>query len=255
MRYIRSWTAMAIAALLTGALVLAACGDDDDANGGQTPDADGGTSTATIEPNGDDGENGNGGGDESPTPDAPTPTEPPAAETPDPGADPGGPIDGTVEPGDEGSTSMQELPPLPEPAEGIAELAKVRTGVHPEEGGWDRVVFEFAGAQAPATTIGYVPRALACGSGEAVELPGDAVLVVRFQGAVAHDDAGNVTVDVTEFEGHGDTVLAGEQTCDFEGQVAWHMGVAGEQNFKVTRLSQPTRLVVDVMHPDDASAE
>lgn len=37
-----------------------------------------------------------------------------------------------------------------------------------------------------------------------------------------------------------------ERTCDFEAVVTWVLGVSSSRPFRVTELSEPTRLVVDV---------
>jgi hypothetical protein len=214
--------------LSLGALGLAACGNDDDPS---MPPAD--TPTATPDDGNGNG-NGNGNG-ETPEPATPTPA-------PEPTPTPGGPIDGTVEPGG-GSTADQSIGPIPSPATESAILREVRMGVHD---GWDRIVFEFEEPQIPRATLGYVSAALECGTGNRVDLPGSAILVIRMDGADAHDEDGEVTVNVRELEGYGDTILLAKQTCDFEAQVAWHLGIVDFQRFKVTTLESPARLVIDV---------
>lgn len=243
----RTWrAALLLTALAATMLTIAACGGSDD-DGDETPTPEPGATE-----NSDAGNGGEDDGNGEPTDDNGEPADeatstPEQADTPDADATPGGPVDGDVG-SEEGSTAVQELPADPSPAEKTAQLVDVRTGVHPEEGGWDRIVFEFAGTQLPESTVGYVPRALECGSGEEVELPGEEILVARFNGAMAHDEEGNVTIDATEIEGHGDTMLSAHQTCDFEAQVSWHMGISAEQPFKVKVLEDPTRVVVDIEH-------
>ena len=39
-----------------------------------------------------------------------------------------------------------------------------------------------------------------------------------------------------------------EQTCDFEAQVAWVLGVSRPNRYRVLTLQQPARVVVDVRH-------
>ncbi len=36
------------------------------------------------------------------------------------------------------------------------------------------------------------------------------------------------------------------QTCDFEAELTWAVGMKGERPFKVTTLSSPPRLAIDV---------
>lgn len=172
---------------------------------------------------------------------AASPSAAPAASPPPPSAR----VDGTVSPLNFGSTEPVTLKANPDPAPGTAILTDVRIGVHPEEGGWDRIVFEFRDTL-PAGSIAYATSAAACGSGAPVTLPGTAILTARFAQTAAHDDAGRVTVPRTTLAGPGATVLQARQTCDFEGVVIWAIGVAGTQRFKVTSLSAPPRLVIDI---------
>lgn len=222
-RQMRFALAVPLAALAIAG--FAACSDNDD--------DDDATSTPTAE------ETATEDGGASPTSDgtAPTTTTP---ETAVPTAE------GTIDPLNAGQTEDWFVKPKPDPAQEVATLVEVRMGVHPEEGGWERIVFEFDGTQLPEATIGYVEKATACGSGEDVDLPGEAVLGVMMVGAQAHNDQGQVTVNVTEADGPGDTILRVEQTCDFEAHVDWFLGMKGVQNFKVMTLESPTRLVVDV---------
>jgi hypothetical protein len=216
------------------ALVLGACGDDDDAT---DP-----TATPTQPANETPGESPTN------TPDAETPTGEPETETPEPGdPTPPPPTDGTVDPLGFGQTEDWSVKPWPtDPATEVAVLKEVRLGVHPEEGGWERIVFEFEGDEVPGGVIGYVEEAAQCGSGETVELEGEAILGIRLEGAQAHDDDGNVTVNMLEFEGPGGAIIEGMQACDFEAHVDWFLGMDEVSRFKVTRLEGPARLVVDI---------
>lgn len=209
-------------------LALAACGDDDE----PTPAA---TRTATAG-----------------TPTPVSTTAAPAATTARPSASPSAsatatvPADGTVDPLGAPSTNSVTTKPTREDFTGNLLLKDVRIGVHPELGGWDRIVFEFSGAILPGATVSYRDKASECGSGKDVRLGGTAVLDVRFEHAAAHDDAGKVTVSATQLQGPGKTIVEARQTCDFEGVVGWDVGVAGKQPFKVTTLANPPRLVIDV---------
>jgi hypothetical protein len=135
--------------------------------------------------------------------------------------------------------------PDPLPLQGNVLLRDVRLGVHPEEGGWDRIVFEFK-ENLPPGSIAYVPSANACGSGMPVTVAGDSILLVRFDQAAAHTDAGQPTVGRREIPGPGETLLEARQVCDFEGEVSWAIGVKHRQRFKVTLLDAPRRVVIDV---------
>jgi hypothetical protein len=156
------------------------------------------------------------------------------------------PADGTVDPLNAGSTDPVDVKPDPDPATGQAVLQDVRVGVHPEEGGWERVVFEFRGSAIPGARVEYVSSVAQCGSGQPVTVGGRTVLVVRIRDAAAHDDQGRPTLRAMEFRGPGNTVLEGKQSCDFEGVVEWALGVKDTQRFKVTKLASPPRIVIDI---------
>ena len=40
--------------------------------------------------------------------------------------------------------------------------------------------------------------------------------------------------------------MEARQSCDFEGEVTWVVGVTGVQRYKVTLLDAPRRVVIDV---------
>jgi hypothetical protein len=130
------------------------------------------------------------------------------------------------------------------PAVGVAVLDAVRTARHE---GFDRVVFELSSA-VPGYHLEYVDRPVrSCGSGEPVPLPGDGWLEVRLEPAAAHTEAGSptvgreVAVDLANVER---LVL----TCDFEAIVTWVLAVGSPNEFRVSELTGPPRLVVDVRH-------
>jgi hypothetical protein len=154
-------------------------------------------------------------------------------------------VDGTVDPLGFGGTETVTVKSNPDPISKIAVQRDVRVGAHPEEGGWDRIVFEFVDVL-PAATIGYVPVATQCGSGQNVRLPGAAVLLVRFEPAAAHDDNGRPTIRSLELPGPGGVIVHSRLICDFEAHLDWAIGLRRQERFKVTRLSNPTRLVIDV---------
>jgi hypothetical protein len=154
-------------------------------------------------------------------------------------------VDGTVVPGNPGSTNPVSVTPRPNPPRDVAVLEDVRTGAHPEDGGWDRIVFEFA-ADLPAATVTYMPEVIGCGSGLPIAVDGSAFLQVRFDPAQAHDDAGRLTVASTRIAGPGNAIVEARVSCDFEAELTWAIGTNRMANYKVTTLTNPTRLVVDV---------
>jgi len=214
---------------IMAALAFAACGDDDDA--ASTAPTTAATATATQS-------------EKSPTSPAATATKPPATATA--AKSPTVPADGTIDPLGAGQTTLWTVKALPENYLEPVILDDVRIGIHPEQGGWERIVFEFKGTNRPAATIEYVSQAVACGSGQTVALQGTAILQVRFFSAAAHDNSGKVTIDASDLKGTGNTILEVKPTCDFEGVLTAALGLKARQNFKVTTLTNPTRIVVDI---------
>ncbi len=214
---------------IIAALAFAACGDDDD-DAGASP-----TTAATATPT---------QAEKTSTSPAATATKPPATATAAKSATV--PADGTIDPLGAGQTTPWTVKAAPEGAAGPIILDDIRIGVHPEQGGWERIVFEFKGTNRPAATIEYVNQAVACGSGQTVALQGTAILQVRFTAAAAHDESGKLTIDSNDIKGPGNTILQAKGTCDFEGVVTMALGLKAKQNFKVTTLTNPTRIVVDI---------
>src|SRR5213593_1825713 len=124
------------------------------------------------------------------------------------------------------------------------------TGASPG-GGYDRVVFEFTGGgdSVPGYRVEYTTKPVQrCGSGDPVTVAGAGRLIVRFEPAQAHDEHGSLA----PAERHHTTRLPAVREltliCDFEGQVAWVLGIAAPSEYRVSELTGPARLVVDVRH-------
>ena len=117
-----------------------------------------------------------------------------------------------------------------------------------EHDGYDRIIFEFSGTP-PNYRVEYVDEAIACGSGEPVEVEGAAFLQFRFTAAQAHDEQGQATVDFTQASPNLPSGVFVVQTCDFEDDVTWVLGLPGELDFRAIPVDSPPRLVIDVAHP------
>jgi len=211
--------------LLAAGLVLlaAACGDDH--NSKEAPSAAAPGATATPRATG-----------------ASTQT----AATATPGKAPTALADGTIDPLGGGQQTPWTVKGSTDPFSGVAVVSALRAGVHPEQGGWERIVFEFAGKDRPPAVVQYVGKADACGSGQAVAVQGTAILEVAITGAQAHDNAGKGTIPNTLASPGGKVINGGVSSCDFEGRVTWDFGMNGKHNFKVTTLTSPTRIVIDI---------
>lgn len=113
--------------------------------------------------------------------------------------------------------------------------------------GFERFVFEFEGGL-PGYRVKYVNRPITqCGSGRTVQVAGNAFLKIHFTPAQAHEmNSGEVTVDdrnrMLDFANAQQLV----DVCDFEGNVEWVLGLRTAGRFRVTELTDPPRIVVDV---------
>jgi hypothetical protein len=130
------------------------------------------------------------------------------------------------------------------PVHGVATVTAVRFARHP---GFERMVVEFAGARIPGYAVEYVDEPVhQCGSGDAVQLRGDAVLQLRLEPARAHDDNGVATLSPRRWTPGFPVVLEALLTCDFEAQVEVSVGVGSPNSYRTMELSGPARLVVDI---------
>lgn len=132
----------------------------------------------------------------------------------------------------------------------MAVLDGVRTARHP---GFERVVFEFRGDALPDYSVEYsaeVPTQ--CGSGAAMHVAGAAHLVVRMSPAQAHAPVGGderSTIASRAMAVAFPSVRSLTVSCDFEGVLAWIVGVDARRAFRVTPLRSPARLAIDIGSP------
>ncbi|RBY81751.1 hypothetical protein DQ238_07005 [Geodermatophilus sp. TF02-6] len=204
--------------LLLAAALLTGCGDDT-----RTTSSSSGT-TSTIA---------------SPSSGA-TATTAPAASTPD------------VEDG-EGAASgtppfaADTQPDTQEPsADARVTVTEIRTG---RQDGFDRVVLEVEGVGTPGWDVRYVDRASSQGSGELVEVAGEAVLQVTLTGVGYPYDTGvEEWTGPDPLPGNGTRVVT-EVAWDatFEGTSVAFIGTTAQVPFRVSALDDPTRVVVDVL--------
>lgn len=155
--------------------------------------------------------------------------------------------DATVE---DGSADVPAFPGDAEPdtAEASSDarvtVSDIRLGRHD---GFDRVVFEVGGTGTPGWDVRYVDQATSQGSGDPVEVAGDAVLQVTLTGMGYPYDTG-----VEEYAGGplsaGETQVVTEVVFDatFEGTTVAFVGTAGRTPFRVYALDSPARVVVEV---------
>jgi len=131
-------------------------------------------------------------------------------------------------------------------------LRHVETASGASSGGaYDRVVFEFTGGgdSVPGYRVEYTTKPVQrCGSGDPVAVAGTGHLIVRFEPALAHDEHGTLTPAERHRTPGLPAVRELTLICDFEGQVAWVLGIAALSEYRVSELTGPARLVVDVRH-------
>ena len=215
-------TARAVAVLSLAALALAGCSNDETPS--PTPTQPSGTSASTPAPS-------------TPT-STPTPSDTASASvTPSPSGSATAPAGFSLK-----TVSSKGFPSL---GGDLGAIGGVRVGGHP---GYDRVVWEFPGSGRPSLQVKYVDQPIADGSGDVVDVRGDAFLEVlvssvgippasapRPGSASAASLAGTVVAEALPVYG------------GFEAVGQSFVGVRdGKRPFRVTVLRNPTRVVVDI---------
>ena len=130
----------------------------------------------------------------------------------------------------------------------VLRAVKTRTAPSPTPG-YDRVVFEFTGDSLPGYRVEYATKPVQrCGSGDPVTVAGTGHLIVRFEPAQAHDEHASLVPAERHRTPGLPAVRELTLICDFEGQVAWVLGLAAPSEYRVSELTGPARLVLDVRH-------
>lgn len=212
---------------MVGAVVMVGCTNDD-----QQP-----TATATVF---------------SPT--ATATTEPTATPTPTPSPEPSTPTSEAPLPDDGPPADAapfvadRELDTATASADAHLSPVDLRFGVHDD---FDRIVLDLAGEGAPGWRGEYVEDPTQHAAGEPVYLLGDDYLLIIVNGVVYPTEEG-----AKPFEGPrritpqtGGVVKEVRYGAEFEGQVEIWVGLTSDEPFRVFRLEDPTRVVIDVQHP------
>lgn len=210
----------ALPALVVAALLSACGGDDGDSDAGTTSSASSSAPTSSS----------------AATSSGAAGSSTPATEGDDSTAAP--PFPANTEP-DTGQAS----------ADSFVTVTTIRTGAHD---GFDRVVFEVEGTGLPGWDIRYVDEAASQGSGAPVQVEGDAILQVTIAGVGYPTETGIEEYDGSEpLPGQGTEVVT-EVVWDttFEGTSVAFVGTTEETPFRAYLLENPTRVVLDVVHPD-----
>ncbi len=117
--------------------------------------------------------------------------------------------------------------------------------------GFDRIVLDLVGPGEPGWHGEYVKNPMLAGSGAPVKVRGKSDLQVSVTGVVYPIEDGAV-----EYRGlqrvrprDGGNVREVVYGSIFEGQLELYVGLKSKQPFRVFRLADPTRVVIDVQHP------
>jgi hypothetical protein len=112
----------------------------------------------------------------------------------------------------------------------------------------DRVVFEFT-ERVPGYKVAYQNKPIMNTAGKEVSLPGSAALVVRMEQASGfnQDTAKPTYTGPTQIQPSGArAVTTVAQVEDFEAVLSWAVGVNSQLPFRVSTLTSPPRLVIDI---------
>jgi hypothetical protein len=130
----------------------------------------------------------------------------------------------------------------------IAVVEALRAARHDD---YDRFVVAFRSGVVPGYAVRYLDeQPYACGSGRTMDVPGEAVLELRFEPAGGHTETGAATVDHSERTFGFGALREAEVSCDFEGVFTVVLGTTTRLPFRVLELSEPARVVVDLRRSD-----
>ena len=145
------------------------------------------------------------------------------------------------------STERREAEPS---GEGLLTTTDVRVGTHD---GFDRVTFELAGDSQVGWFIGYEDDPRQDGSGFEVEVAGNTTLEVRLLSiAMPGDGPEGAELFMDDVAGPpGGVILEVVNDNVFEGHHTFFIGLDEELPYRVARLDDPQRVVIDLVHPTD----
>jgi hypothetical protein len=133
-----------------------------------------------------------------------------------------------------------EHPPVGSPT-----LVGLRAGRHAS---FDRVVFQLDGPIPSYYSVRYVPVVRLDGSGAPLQLRGTAFLEVVVR-APTHDQDGRPLLTPTRLRPDFPALREVNAPAAFEGQTTAGIGVTQRVGFRVLELTNPTRIVIDLAHP------
>lgn len=125
---------------------------------------------------------------------------------------------------------------------------------HARHDGFYRVVFQFDG-DVPGVKVGYTERPVVQdGSGDEIGVAGDEVLLVQFEPASGFDmkAAEESYTGPKRLEVEQAPVVEIVRVSDFEAHLDWAIGVDTDTGFRVSTLTNPSRVVIDLEPVVDA---
>jgi len=129
------------------------------------------------------------------------------------------------------------------PAAVAPKVVNLRYATHAH---FDRVVIDIRGQQLPGYRTFYARSFVYDASGQAVPIRGG--LGIDLRPAYAHNNAGNVYNGPTLVRPRFPQLMAIAMTGDFEGHVSFAFGLADHASYRIYRLHDPQRIVIDFHH-------
>jgi hypothetical protein len=130
------------------------------------------------------------------------------------------------------------------PAAVAPRVIDLRSATHTN---FDRVVIEIRGQQLPGYRTHYARHFVYDGSGNTVPMRGGLGIVLH--PAYAHNNAGHDVYHGPNLVRPGFPQLkAIAMTGDFEGHVSFAFGLANHASYRIFRLQNPQRIVIDFQH-------
>jgi hypothetical protein len=133
-----------------------------------------------------------------------------------------------------------------------AQIVDVRVGTHGTgASGYDRIVFQFRDTGIPEVQIrAGTPPFTQDPSGLPLTVSGTSFLVIVMHGGTGVTPEGTITYNgSTDFKPGFPALVELKQAGDFEAVSEWVAGLSGPSCHRVFVLQAPSRLVIDVQHP------
>ena len=133
--------------------------------------------------------------------------------------------------------------------DGFLAVTDVRVGTHDD---FDRVTFELEGEATAGWFVTYEDEPTSQGSGRSVEVDGEAYLGVALRNISLPPDLpdGVDRWEQERLDGPDDAEQVVEVVADtiFEGIQLFYLGVEEPASYRIDRLEDPQRVVIDVLH-------